>query len=43
MARIVIQKPSSTGGRRVRVDDPSWVEWRGGWPHDYGGGGLSSA
>ncbi|WP_030670749.1 hypothetical protein [Streptomyces rimosus] len=73
MARIVIQEPSPTGGRRVRVDgtilglahsdadvveflrraglpdaeplldDPSWVEWRGGRPHDYGGPSLSSA
>ncbi|WP_129820775.1 hypothetical protein, partial [Streptomyces rimosus] len=66
-ARIVIQEPSPTGGRRVRadgqilglahsdrdvveflrraglpdaeplLDDPAWVEWRGGQPHDYGG------
>ncbi|MEU2788997.1 hypothetical protein [Streptomyces sp. NPDC007100] len=73
MARIVIQEPSPTGGRRVRVDgtilglahsdrdvleflrraglpdadglldDPAWVEWRGGQPHDYDEGGLSSA
>ncbi|MEU7149230.1 hypothetical protein AB0B15_14510 [Streptomyces sp. NPDC045456] len=73
MARIVIQEPSPTGGRRVRVDgtilglshsdrdtleflrraglpdaehlldDPAWVEWRGGQPHDYGETGLSSA
>ncbi|KOT94462.1 hypothetical protein ADK70_12305 [Streptomyces rimosus subsp. pseudoverticillatus] len=73
MARIVIQEPSPTGGRRVRVDgqilglahsdrdvveflrraglpdaepllnDSAWVEWRGGQPHDYGEGGLSSA
>ncbi|WP_030024870.1 hypothetical protein [Streptomyces monomycini] len=72
-ARIVIQEPSPTGGRRVRVDgeilglahsdmdtveflrraglpdsealldDPTWVEWRGGRPHDYGEGRLSSA
>ncbi|GCD37921.1 hypothetical protein OEIGOIKO_05731 [Streptomyces chrestomyceticus JCM 4735] len=72
-ARIVIQEPSPTGGRRVRVDgeilglahsdadvieflrraglpdsealldDPTWVEWRGGVPHDYGGPSLSSA
>lgn len=73
MARIIIQEPSPTGGRRVRVDgtilglawsdrdvieflrraglpdaeplldDPAWVEWRGGVAHDYGEGGLSSA
>ncbi len=73
MARIIIQEPSPTGGRRVRadgqilglahsdadvveflrraglpdaeplLDDPAWVEWRGGRPHDYGGPSLSSA
>jgi hypothetical protein len=21
------------------IDDPTWVEWRGGRPHDYGVGG----
>ncbi|MFD7661097.1 hypothetical protein [Streptomyces sp. NPDC059788] len=72
-ARIIIQEPSPTGGRRVRadgtilglahsdrdvieflrraglpdseplLDDPAWVEWRGGSPHDYGGPSLSSA
>jgi hypothetical protein len=25
------------------LDDPEWVEWRGGQPHDYGGPSLSSA
>lgn len=25
------------------LDDPTWVEWRGGVPHDYGGPSLSSA
>ncbi|MFJ8677339.1 hypothetical protein [Streptomyces sp. NPDC093589] len=25
------------------LDDPEWVEWRGGQPHDYGGPSISSA
>ncbi|MEU6113248.1 hypothetical protein ABZ840_01550 [Streptomyces sp. NPDC047117] len=24
------------------LDDPAWVEWRGGPPHDYGGPSVSS-
>ncbi|KOT28077.1 hypothetical protein ADK84_37510 [Streptomyces sp. NRRL WC-3701] len=24
------------------LDDPAWVEWRGGQPHDYGGPSLSA-
>ena len=25
------------------LDDPEWVEWRSGQPHEYGGPSLSSA